>query len=308
MLKLKATRKIPKAGYIFVFQLRSEGLFRFGCIVNADAVIGGFEKMFLIYIFSETSSSKADVPVLKGGSLMLPPIGTNRQCWLSGFFETITNVELQDLNVLRQHHFVDFTGRFYDEKGREVAKPIEPVGEWGVSSLRSIDNLICKKLGIKPPVDIPDKYKKALDAGKAKKITKTVSFKVFQDYCMISEIPGVIANPNLMFLYVEAENDREFEQAFDRFGRSDFGKEPESGGIMDEETRIIIPNGKRFYGVSYAGDLDGWLSNLRGYCQKYDRLRGKINQDTFVLCTDERLQLDACEVVVNYKKNYQKRR
>jgi len=115
-----------------------------------------------------------------------------------------------------------------------------------------------------------------------------------------SEIPGIIKNPNRLFLYIQAITDDQFESNFRFFGQPAFGREPQSGGALNEETRIVTPDGRRFYAVSFTGDLEGWQNQVVGYCSKFKCLSGKIVDDYFILSTGEKFILTNCEVAVNY--------
>jgi hypothetical protein len=148
MTKLKVSRKKPNPGDIFIFKIATEDHYRFGRVIRTEATIGGFEDVILIYIYYLTSSSKKIIPELDINHLLVPPIGTNRQGWLKGYFETVSYRPLDKEQLLPQHHFLDFTGKYFDDNAQEVKLPVEPIGEWGIHSLGTIDNAISDALGI----------------------------------------------------------------------------------------------------------------------------------------------------------------
>lgn len=94
-----------------------------------------------------------DLPGLLGGDRMRPdrllvsPIMTNKLPWSKGYFETLANVPLGEDDVLDQHCFLDWTGRYYDENLNELPGPREPVGEYGLASFRTIDDEVSDALG-----------------------------------------------------------------------------------------------------------------------------------------------------------------
>lgn len=148
MRVLTKSRKRPKPGDIFVFQM-PDGLFRYGRVIRTDAVIGGFPNCTLIYIYSATSATKLPVPRLTREQLLIPPIGTNRQPWLRGYFEMIGHAQLRPEDVLEVHCFLDpVWKRYVDADGRVLPEKHEPCGFDGLHSYRTIDDDVSRALGI----------------------------------------------------------------------------------------------------------------------------------------------------------------
>ena len=145
---LKKSRRKPEVGDIFALQARA-GEYLFGRVVSVDARIGGFDNVVLVYVYNARSTTKASVPMLDKRNLLVPPIGTNRQPWLRGYFETIATQPLRAKDVLAKHCFgPSFAGKYYDEQGRELQARTEPCGEYGVESYRTIDDAISDAVGI----------------------------------------------------------------------------------------------------------------------------------------------------------------
>jgi hypothetical protein len=104
----------------------------------------------LIYIYDAQRPS-ADPPPdadLIPSRLLVPPIMTNRLPWSRGYFETVDRREAHSQLLLNVYCFRDSRGRYFDERGDELTAPIEPVGERGVHSFRTIDDLVSDALGI----------------------------------------------------------------------------------------------------------------------------------------------------------------
>ena len=80
--------------------------------------------------------------------LLVPPMMTNDLGWTKGYFEFVEHRELSPLNLLPQHCFKDSDGRYFDEKSNRLRAPVEPVGQWGLQSFRTIDDDISKAIGI----------------------------------------------------------------------------------------------------------------------------------------------------------------
>jgi hypothetical protein len=147
---LKPSRKKPMAGDLFVMQLPDER-YLFGRIISTDAMIGPMKDVILIYVYRPRFDSK-ELPErtqLSADRLLVSPMMTNRLPWSKGYFETVAHWPLQPGDVLPQHCFLSSdVGRYFDEKGDELPGPIEPVGDWGLHSYRTIDDEVSDALGI----------------------------------------------------------------------------------------------------------------------------------------------------------------
>jgi hypothetical protein len=54
-------------------------------------------------------------------------------------------------DLLARHCFWDAArGRYYDEDFKELPMPLEPCGDWGLHSFRTIDDALSEALGIPP--------------------------------------------------------------------------------------------------------------------------------------------------------------
>ena len=147
MVVLKKSRKPPASGDIFAFSMPGTPFF-FGRVIRTDALIGPMKNNTLIYIYRVSSPDKTKVPELNKNELLVPPIMTNRQPWLRGYFENIENRPLEPKNALEKHCFIDSWGHFYDEQNNKLPDRVEPCGAYGLHSYRTIDDAVSKALGI----------------------------------------------------------------------------------------------------------------------------------------------------------------
>ena len=67
--------------------------------------------------------------------------------WSEGVFETVGNIPLGDGDVLDQHCFRRWNGKYFDECSNQLPGPVEPVGDFGLHSFRTIDDDISDALG-----------------------------------------------------------------------------------------------------------------------------------------------------------------
>jgi hypothetical protein len=147
---LRPSRTRPREGDLFAMQL-VDGRFLFGRVIDADATSGTrLRGAILIYVYRLMSGSidPPDREELSPKSLLIPPLMTNRLPWSRGYFETIAHWPLQSHEVLDQHCFLSVVnGRYFDEKGNELLAVVEPCGDYGLNSYRTIGEGIREAVG-----------------------------------------------------------------------------------------------------------------------------------------------------------------
>jgi hypothetical protein len=144
---LMKTRRAPEVGDIFVMQ-PPDGEVLFGRVIDTNANPLGVGGAVLIYVYRARSAAKTSVPELLRGQLLVPPMMTNKQPWTKGYFEHVESRPLSRMDRLPQHCFKDVRGWYFDQTGKRLDGPTEPVGQWGLHSYRTIDDEISKALGI----------------------------------------------------------------------------------------------------------------------------------------------------------------
>ena len=150
----RPSRKPPKSGDVFRLQL-PDSSYRFGRVIRTDARwtrAVGAGPAILIDDYRAASESP-DIPAreqLRPDQLLISPVMTNKLPWTRGYFDTMENIPLDDDDVLPQHCFSDaaVTGRYFDEMGNTLPGPVEPVGDYGLHSYRTIDDEISDAIGI----------------------------------------------------------------------------------------------------------------------------------------------------------------
>lgn len=149
MQVLKPSRIKPKAGDVFALKLGDQ--FLFGRVINTDAKAGwSMPGAILIYVFRVSASEIAlpDRVELSPSRLLVSPMMTNALPWSRGYFQTLVNLPVAEGEALARHCFRSTAGRYFDETATELPGPIEPVGDWGLHSFRTIDDQISDALGI----------------------------------------------------------------------------------------------------------------------------------------------------------------
>lgn len=152
LLKLQPSRKRLKEGDIFVM-LPPDKKYLFGRIMSLDAKIGFFSNVILIYVYKARSESKKEIPYgnLIPANLLIPPMGINRLPWSKGYCEVVENQRIKDNEKLPRNVFWSVAReKYFDDKQNEVLDPPTdiPIGVYGLSSYRVLDDEISKALGI----------------------------------------------------------------------------------------------------------------------------------------------------------------
>lgn len=121
-------RKRRRKGDLYVAELRSGGWLA-ARIAEDDAVVGGMQGMYVLYVYAARLADPADACQAATGppKLLLPPLIVNRSCWTAGFLQFAASSsecpgELWESHVF--HH--SFSGQHFDAHGALV--PPEGVG------------------------------------------------------------------------------------------------------------------------------------------------------------------------------------
>lgn len=148
---LKPSRAKVKPGDLFVMKMAIDS-YLVGRVISVEAIwtfAVGADPAILIYIYRDRAESKENIPKVRRDRLLVSPILTNRLPWSRGYFETVGNWPLGPEDVLPRHCFKDvLRGRYFDDRGRELPGPIEPVGVFALDSYQTIDDQVSDALGI----------------------------------------------------------------------------------------------------------------------------------------------------------------
>jgi hypothetical protein len=146
---LKPSRKRLHPGDVFALYIGDE--YSFGRIITVEAKPGySMRNAVLIYVYRTRMGAK-ELPErseLRPDNLIVSPMMTNRLPWSRGYFEFVANIELDDADILPQHCFRSSYGEYFDESLNRLPGAVEPVGDWGLHSFRTIDDELSDALGI----------------------------------------------------------------------------------------------------------------------------------------------------------------
>jgi hypothetical protein len=75
--------------------------------------------------------------------------------------------------------------------------------------------------------------------------------------------PGTVTIPGREFLYVSDGRRPDFSSLFEELTTKVTPRLAQRGGVISENCRLRMPDGRAFHALSYTGDLDGggWIFN-----------------------------------------------
>jgi hypothetical protein len=132
-----AKRSIQIGDVFAVHTSRAAGLL--GRVVSTSAIVGPTHGCNLVYVYRTGSGLSRD-------DLLVPPMMTTRAPWSHGYFEFVRSEPLLPGSFFERHCFRDAQGRFFDEEGRPLESPFEPVGELRLYDVDAIDAAIAARL------------------------------------------------------------------------------------------------------------------------------------------------------------------
>lgn len=150
MKVLKRSRKPPKAGDIFVYQM-PDGLYRYGRVIRDDIQMDPLRGLLLLYFYQAASKVKSATPELRKEELLIPPELHDRGPWTRGYFETIASVTLKPDDILPVHCFKSEARvfeQYVDEYGKRIPRRTKPCGDYGLCSEVTVDVRLSRALGI----------------------------------------------------------------------------------------------------------------------------------------------------------------
>jgi hypothetical protein len=143
------SRTKPKPGDIFAVVLEPDHRVVFGRVICTDAHASAFREGWsganLIYLFRPVSDSRVPPRTLSVDNLLCPPILTSNEGWSHGAFETVGNREFEAGERLGLHCFeiaVFNPPRYFDERGNQLPRRLDPCGQLGITTLRGIERLV----------------------------------------------------------------------------------------------------------------------------------------------------------------------
>ena len=111
---------------------------------------------------------------------------------------------------------------------------------------------------------------------------------------MSRNIPGTIPVVGREFLYVQCSDVAAFEEFFSQVGTVGRSPPPKKGGMLNESARLVLPDGRQLFALSFKGDLEGWRRKIDECAATFGAVIGQVDGDAIKLTT-ERYSLAECQ-------------
>lgn len=113
---------------------------------------------------------------------------------------------------------------------------------------------------------------------------------------MARDVPGTIPVEGREFIYIEWNNTETFSAFFQKIPTCGDSPFPTSGGSINENAIIELPDGRQMFGLSYKGDIAGWRRKIIECCETNKLIWATINQQLIKLSNDEEYLLGKCNI------------
>jgi hypothetical protein len=158
---MKGQRRELELGDVFVFQLDSDGSYRFGRIVKIGQMTSEarFHGDAMVYLYAPAfAEPKPDYDQLTPDRLLVPPDFVTKWMWHKGYFRTVDQRPLAEADLLKQHCFYSGDLEWYvDENDRRLDRRYEPCGSFGLPVFDWLEEQIDAAVAGKPiPAPHPD--------------------------------------------------------------------------------------------------------------------------------------------------------
>lgn len=109
-------------------------------------------------------------------------------------------------------------------------------------------------------------------------------------------IPGKNEVKGREIVYLESENCDAFRSIFPKITSFGISPLPKSGGAINEEFLIVLPDGVQMFALSYKGDLVGWKRKINECAAVLGLKIGEIVGEFLELQKENIFPLAVCEV------------
>lgn len=150
LVVLRPPYRAPQAGDIFVFCPVGRDYF-FGRVVRTGISLPSMKKGLLIYLFGIESHTKQPPERLSITGLLIPPVLTDTQAWLRGYFEIVKNRSFGPGERFERHCFREprvVPPRYVDEEGNPLSERTPRCGIYARTSYLDLDDAISTALDI----------------------------------------------------------------------------------------------------------------------------------------------------------------
>jgi hypothetical protein len=114
---------------------------------------------------------------------------------------------------------------------------------------------------------------------------------------MARSLPGTEKVEGREFIYLEVSKGRNFSGLMqDVLTSCPATPMPQSGGILEEKARLVLPDKTSLLAVSFKGDLLGWRNKILGYCGEKGLKWAAVREQFLTLSDGAEIPLADCQV------------
>jgi len=112
-------------------------------------------------------------------------------------------------------------------------------------------------------------------------------------------VPGVVAEHGRMYIYIQQLNDKSLSMQFDDIGAYiktafELNNAPTDGALMNESFIISTPDDRRFYALSFRGDIGRWHELILSYARDTGLVTATINDHSLSISDELTFSLLDC--------------
>jgi len=112
-------------------------------------------------------------------------------------------------------------------------------------------------------------------------------------------IPGTEKVDGRDFAYLECETADAFKSLFPKIATFGESPLPTSGGAINEDFALVLPDGVRLFALSYKGDLKGWKRKVAECAETLGVKFGEVVGDCIQVRDNGAVSLSECDTIDN---------
>lgn len=109
------------------------------------------------------------------------------------------------------------------------------------------------------------------------------------------KIPGFYEVEGREYRYVSFDGAADVSALFKEVVRKINPPLAVSGGVVNENCSVFMPNGESYFALSYKGDIEGWRAQIQKGAEILGLKIAKISGSNFLLCDGTEVDVSRCK-------------
>ena len=110
------------------------------------------------------------------------------------------------------------------------------------------------------------------------------------------KVAGTRPGEDISVRYVSFSNPASIPESFDAVTGKIEPPIAKSGGVVLEDTRLKLPDGRRFFAVQFHGDVEGWQKQIEQGANALGRTTGKVQDGNVIVSDGHSYPLSSCDI------------